>query len=222
MFYGEEDCVTSPKSICIFEAKVNEVKNGIVIWSYQKNVLRFSMIIVHPPEEDFLFLWPVCLIKPLQLATSGKYHVAMDESMSRPIHTKLVWAMLFSPRTTLVTRKYKTGQYCSLSFKVWSNLQHVFPRALNRRLVINNDRTQRQIARHSVIKCWNWLAGYDLVKDNVALEQIKCHLSIQNTISLNPFTPKSDFIDFTLSSVRWFYPSKGDPLGVKGLKHYLP
>ena len=38
----------------------------------------------------------------------------------------------------------------------------------------------------------------------------------------NPFTPKSDFIDFTLSKARRLYPSKGDPLGVKGLNNYLP
>ena len=35
---------------------------------------------------------------------------------------------------------------------------------------------------------------------------------------INPFTPKSDFIDLTLSNARRFYSSKGDPLGVKGLK----
>ena len=35
--------------------------------------------------------------------------------------------------------------------------------------------------------------------------------------SLNPFTPKSDLIDFTLSNARRFYSSKGDPLAVKGL-----
>ena len=34
---------------------------------------------------------------------------------------------------------------------------------------------------------------------------------------INPFTPKSDLTDFTLSDARWFYSSKGDPLGVKGL-----
>ena len=39
---------------------------------------------------------------------------------------------------------------------------------------------------------------------------------------VNPFTPKSDFIDFTLSNARRFYASKGDPLGVEGLKQYLP
>ena len=39
---------------------------------------------------------------------------------------------------------------------------------------------------------------------------------------LNPFTPTSDLIDFTLSNARQFYSSKGDPLGVKGLKNYLP
>ena len=37
-------------------------------------------------------------------------------------------------------------------------------------------------------------------------------------ISFNPLTPKSDFIDFTLSNAIRFYLSKGDPLGVKGLK----
>ena len=40
--------------------------------------------------------------------------------------------------------------------------------------------------------------------------------------NLNPFTPKSDLIDFTLSNARRFYSSKGDPLGVKGLKNYVP
>ena len=47
---------------------------------------------------------------------------------------------------------------------------------------------------------------------------------VKKTISLNPFTPKSDLIDFTLtpddftlSNARRFYSSKGDPLGVKGL-----
>ena len=39
---------------------------------------------------------------------------------------------------------------------------------------------------------------------------------------VNPFTPKSDLIDFTLSNARQFCSSKGDPLGVKGLKNYLP
>ena len=39
---------------------------------------------------------------------------------------------------------------------------------------------------------------------------------------LNPFTPKSDFIDFSLSNARRFYSSKGDPLGAKRLKNYLP
>ena len=33
----------------------------------------------------------------------------------------------------------------------------------------------------------------------------------------NPFTPKSDLIDFTLSYARRFYSSKRDPLGVKEL-----
>lgn len=40
---------------------------------------------------------------------------------------------------------------------------------------------------------------------------------VKKTISLNPFTPKSDFIDFTLSNARRFYSSKGDPLGVEVL-----
>ena len=40
----------------------------------------------------------------------------------------------------------------------------------------------------------------------------------KKTSSLNPFTPKSDLTDFTLSNARRFYSSKGDPLGVKGLR----
>ena len=40
--------------------------------------------------------------------------------------------------------------------------------------------------------------------------------------AINPFTPKSDLIDFTLSNARRFYSSKLDPSGVKGLKYYLP
>ena len=39
---------------------------------------------------------------------------------------------------------------------------------------------------------------------------------------VNPFTPKSDLIDFTLSNARQFCSSKGDPLGVKGLKKLSP
>ena len=46
--------------------------------------------------------------------------------------------------------------------------------------------------------------------------------SWNNFFSFNPFTPKSDLIDFTLSDARQFYSSKGDPLGVIGLKNYLP
>ena len=41
--------------------------------------------------------------------------------------------------------------------------------------------------------------------------------AVKRKFCLNPFTPKSDFIDFTLSNARRFYSSNGDPLGVKGL-----
>ena len=36
-------------------------------------------------------------------------------------------------------------------------------------------------------------------------------------LPLTLFTPKSGLIDFTLSSTRQFYSSKGEPLGMKGL-----
>ena len=39
--------------------------------------------------------------------------------------------------------------------------------------------------------------------------------------AVNPFTPTSDLIDFTLSDARRSDSSKGDPLGVKGLKSFL-
>ena len=41
-------------------------------------------------------------------------------------------------------------------------------------------------------------------------------------IEFNPFTPKSDLIDFTLSNTIRFYSSKGELLGAKELKNYLP
>ena len=44
---------------------------------------------------------------------------------------------------------------------------------------------------------------------------------VKKTISLNPFTLKSDLIDFTLSNARRFYLLKGDPLGVKGLSDFF-
>ena len=40
----------------------------------------------------------------------------------------------------------------------------------------------------------------------------------QSLNMFNPFAPKSDLIDLTLSNARRFYSSKGDPLEVKGLK----
>ena len=44
------------------------------------------------------------------------------------------------------------------------------------------------------------------------------------SFTFNPFSPKSDLVDFTLSNASRFYSSKGDPLGVKGSKHlcFLP
>ena len=41
------------------------------------------------------------------------------------------------------------------------------------------------------------------------------------TISLNPFKPKTDLIDFTLSNAGKFYSSILLPLGVKGLNYYV-
>ena len=40
---------------------------------------------------------------------------------------------------------------------------------------------------------------------------------VKKTTSLNPFTPNSNLIDFTLSNARRFYSSKGNPVEVKGL-----
>ena len=37
-----------------------------------------------------------------------------------------------------------------------------------------------------------------------------------------PFPAQDQLIDFTLSNVRRFYSTNGDPLGSKGLKSYLP
>ena len=46
-------------------------------------------------------------------------------------------------------------------------------------------------------------------------------MATKRSAPFNPFTPKSDLVDFTLSNASRFYSSKGDPLGVKGLTSYL-
>ena len=58
---------------------------------------------------------------------------------------------------------------------------------------------------------------YDLFIDfhTLGLVEIDYHIRYNY---FNPFTPKSDLIDFILSNARRFYSSKGNPLGVKGLK----
>ena len=40
-------------------------------------------------------------------------------------------------------------------------------------------------------------------------------------ILINPLLPEGD-LQILLSNARRFYSSKGDPLGLKGLKQYLP
>ena len=47
----------------------------------------------------------------------------------------------------------------------------------------------------------------------LALERKMSYFTSINSYSFNPYTPKSDLIDLTLSDVRRFYSSKGDPLG---------
>ena len=61
---------------------------------------------------------------------------------------------------------------------------------------------------------------YYMLRRTAALPTKQCETF--KSVSINPFTLKRDFIDFTLPNGRQFYSSKGDPLGVKGLKDYLP
>ena len=56
----------------------------------------------------------------------------------------------------------------------------------------------------------------ELNNHRVCLQFLEYFVTAFVTI-FNPFTPKSDLIDFTLSNAQPFYLSKGDPLGVKGL-----
>ena len=50
-------------------------------------------------------------------------------------------------------------------------------------------------------------------KDELHLEwSFRVH-SMEMKSLLDPFTPESDLIDFTLSNARRFYSSKGDPFG---------
>ena len=61
-----------------------------------------------------------------------------------------------------------------------------------------------------------------LASGKFKLVSILAH-AFKKSISLNPLLPGSDrLIDFTLSNAIRFYSSKGDPLGLKELKNYLP
>ena len=51
---------------------------------------------------------------------------------------------------------------------------------------------------------------------------VNLRFSYEELGSLNPFNPKSNLTDFTLCNARQFYLSKGDSMGLKGLKNYLP
>ena len=64
--------------------------------------------------------------------------------------------------------------------------------------------------------------GSERVKGNFCFAMIKENVVASWFVRSTPSTRKSDLIDFTLSNARWFYSKKGDPLGVKGLKNYLP
>ena len=67
---------------------------------------------------------------------------------------------------------------------------------------------------------FDWIMGLLFMAFFVQFVIVQTHSRRPNNI--NPFTPKSALIDFTLFNTRRFYLSMGDPLGVKGLKNYLP
>ena len=59
--------------------------------------------------------------------------------------------------------------------------------------------------------------GHDKTKQKQGRFKMRIPVTPRTPRVFNPFKPKSDLIDFTLSNTRRFYSSKGDPLGVKGL-----
>ena len=61
-----------------------------------------------------------------------------------------------------------------------------------------------------------------IFRNNDFTQILKYKKMSKNIQTYTVFTPNSDLIDFTLSNARQFYLSRGDPLGVKGLKSNLP
>ena len=74
-----------------------------------------------------------------------------------------------------------------------------------------------RLVRLNLILTKAFVTGRNLPDDFTSQRETPWELKGYKAISLNPFTPKSNLIDFTLSNARRFYSSKGDPLGVKGL-----
>ena len=66
------------------------------------------------------------------------------------------------------------------------------------------------------------LKGNPDILDPIMKSTTRTNSEVVSVFFFNPLSPKSAFIDFTLSNARRFYLSRGDPLGLKGLKNSLP
>ena len=70
-------------------------------------------------------------------------------------------------------------------------------------------------------RCNSFQFGFQILNCNI-LGACCLQLKVVAAPPFNPFTPKSDLIDVSLSNARRFHLSKGDPLGMKGLENYPP
>ena len=108
-------------------------------------------------------------------------------------------------------RRCEAGYGCFSSFKEKQLMKGCIANNYHYKIICTN-------TAHPVICCKEDLCNLNVTQPFSDKQPSKFKNKV---ISMNPFTPKSDLIDFTLSDARRFYSSKGDPLGVKGLKNYL-
>ena len=109
---------------------------------------------------------------------------------------------------------------CSLDWHL-SRLWWVRSMCALKRMDLCLNKTWERMWRTSLSSDHTWIQGTLWVHVMYKVSTVcQITISLKNYL-LNPFTPKSDFIDFTLSNARRFYSSEGDPLGVKGSKNYL-
>ena len=136
--------------------------------------------------------------------------------------SSLAWAISFPEPTCLLvstkTRRCTSGCWPKGTWALGTRLLKIWLFQSSRVLVL----TKRHVGSGNEIELEGKSCAVGMrnaiLRNHRKIQRPSVFVTFRNTFPFNPFTPKSDLIDFTLSNARRFYSSKGDPSGVKGLK----